>query len=367
MLRRISASGWTICSVATGGGISTRKHIDRRAPDRAGTVADLRRRRGHHPRGRACAGKGWPTIFLLALAYAAIEEGLVCQTLFDPSYYGFELLREAYIPFLGMGMWWTLFVLTLHTIWSISVPIAIVESLIPERATTPWLGRPGLAVVLVLYVLGCVLIFSGTYRQEQFMATTTQRLGITAFTIALIAAAFRVGQQKIHSDRTVPSPWQVGAFSFLISSLFMGARYVSDGLADRLRLPFTFWNRRGLDRALVRPPALGCGSPTGTRGRGRAGLCLAFLPGETGDRRRWDDRSGRECHILDRSGDAPRRGQPNGSSCERRPSGRARATPNRRDQCRKPETVSSTLFHLQEITDLRARFIPGTQPRSGIS
>ena len=172
------------------------------------------------------AGKGWPTIFLLALAYAAIEEGLVCQTLFNPSYYGFELLREAYIPFLGMGMWWTLFVLTLHTIWSISVPIAIVESLVPERATTPWLGRPGLAVVLVLYVLGCVLIFSGTYRQEHFMATTAQRLGITAFTVALIAAAFRVGQQKTRTDRAVPSPWRVGAFSFLISSLFMGARYV---------------------------------------------------------------------------------------------------------------------------------------------
>src|ERR1700754_3872680 len=45
------------------------------------------------------AGKGWPTIFLLALAYAVIEEGLVCQTLFNPSYFGFNLLREAYIPF----------------------------------------------------------------------------------------------------------------------------------------------------------------------------------------------------------------------------------------------------------------------------
>jgi hypothetical protein len=172
------------------------------------------------------AGKGWPTIFLLALAYAAIEEGLVCQTLFNPSYFGFELLREANIPFLGMGMWWTLYVLTLHTVWSISVPIAIVESLVPERATTPWLGRPGLAVVLVLYVIGCVLSFWGTYTQEHFMATTAQQLGIGAFSGALIAAALTVGQLRIHSDRAVPSPWQVGAFALLISSAFMAARYV---------------------------------------------------------------------------------------------------------------------------------------------
>jgi hypothetical protein len=175
------------------------------------------------------ARRGWPTIFLLALAYAAIEEGLVCQTLFNPSYFGFDLLREAYIPFLGMGMWWTLFVLTLHTVWSISTPIAIIESFVPQRATTPWLGRPGLVVVLVLYVVGCVLIFSGTYTQEHFMATSSQQLGIGAFAIALIAAAFTVGQQPIKSDRAVPSPWRVWAFSCLISSAFMGARYV---LAD---------------------------------------------------------------------------------------------------------------------------------------
>ena len=49
------------------------------------------------------AGKGWPTIFLLALAYAVIEESLICQTLFNPFYFGFNLLREAYIPALGMA------------------------------------------------------------------------------------------------------------------------------------------------------------------------------------------------------------------------------------------------------------------------
>ena len=59
-----------------------------------------------------------------------------------------------------MGVWWTLFVLTLHTVWSICVPIAIIEALVPDRATAPWLGRPGLAIVSVLYVLGSDLVFS---------------------------------------------------------------------------------------------------------------------------------------------------------------------------------------------------------------
>src|SRR3954465_3570670 len=31
------------------------------------------------------AGRGWPTLFLLALAYGLIEEALVTQTLFNPN------------------------------------------------------------------------------------------------------------------------------------------------------------------------------------------------------------------------------------------------------------------------------------------
>jgi hypothetical protein len=175
------------------------------------------------------AGKGWPTIFLLALAYGMIEEGLACQTLFNPSYFGLNLLREAYIPALGIGLWWTLFVLTLHAVWSICTPIAIIESFVPERATAPWLGWPGLVVASVLYLLGLVIIFAGTYRQEHFIATPTQLLSAVACALALIATAFAIRQPRPWSDRPVPGPWQVGTFAFLTASLFFGLRYV---LAD---------------------------------------------------------------------------------------------------------------------------------------
>ena len=172
------------------------------------------------------AGKGWPTMILLALAFGAIEEGLICQTLFNPSYFGFELLREAYIPALGVGTWWTLFVLTLHTVWSISVPIAIIESLVPERANTPWLGLPGLMVMSVLYVLGSALVFLGTYQQERFIATPPQMLGVIASVVALLTAAFRVRTRSLRSERAAPGPWPVGVFAFLTASTFMILRYV---------------------------------------------------------------------------------------------------------------------------------------------
>ena len=174
------------------------------------------------------AQRGWPTMILLALAYAVVEEGLVIQTLFNPSYFGFELLREAYIPTLGIGAWWTLFVLTLHTVWSISAPIAIVEAFVPDRAT-PWLGKTGLTVTSALFVFGVALIFWGTHRQEHFVAATSQLVGAAIVVIVLIVAAFSVRDPRSRSEYPGPGPWKVGAFSFLAASTFLGLRYV---LAD---------------------------------------------------------------------------------------------------------------------------------------
>jgi hypothetical protein len=46
-------------------------------------------------------GRGWPTMILLAFAYAVIEEGLVTQSLFNPSYFGYDLLAAAHIAVMG--------------------------------------------------------------------------------------------------------------------------------------------------------------------------------------------------------------------------------------------------------------------------
>src|SRR5206468_328027 len=89
------------------------------------------------------------------------------QTLFNPNAYGHRLLDEAFIPALGIGAWWTLFVLAIHVVWSIAVPIALVESLVPaDRAQKPWLGIFGLLVTTALFALGAIAIFvSGSRRQ----------------------------------------------------------------------------------------------------------------------------------------------------------------------------------------------------------
>ena len=121
-------------------------------------------------------GGGWLNIFALGLAYAIFEEAFTTQTLFNPNYLhlNLHLLEPAYIPALGIGAWWTVHVLTLHMVWSVSVFIALVEAWVPDRATEPWLGRLGLAVTAALFLFGAAASTAIGLRQDPFMASRAQ-------------------------------------------------------------------------------------------------------------------------------------------------------------------------------------------------
>ena len=87
----------------------------------------------------------------------------------DDSYAGQDLLSgDSFIPAIGMSVELTQTILALHTIWSICVPITIVETFVSHRRTDPWLGRVGLTVVGVVYALGAGLVFWGNYYEERF-------------------------------------------------------------------------------------------------------------------------------------------------------------------------------------------------------
>src|SRR5580693_3102717 len=139
-------------------------------------------------------GRGWPSIFVLAFAYAVFEEAFTTQTLFNPDYLNLNLhlLQPAYIPALGIGIWWTVFVLTLHTVWSISVSIALVEALVPDRSTSPWLKGTGLTVTALLFVLAAVASTRFEIKQDHFVASKAQFAWSAVVCVVAILAAFRL-------------------------------------------------------------------------------------------------------------------------------------------------------------------------------
>jgi hypothetical protein len=164
--------------------------------------------------------RGPATMLVLGVAYGLVEEGLADQMLFNRHYAGHDLMGDTYVPALGMGGWLTIVLLTMHAVWSTNVAIVLAESLVPERAETPWLGRTGLAVTAVLFVGGSALVGFGNYGEERFLATPAQLLGTMAVVALLVIVAFRLGPRP-PLEGTAPSPLLVGAVALVAAALFL--------------------------------------------------------------------------------------------------------------------------------------------------
>jgi len=166
------------------------------------------------------SGRGWPTILLLGAAYALIEEGFLTQSLFNPDYLRLHLhlLEHGWIPGLGIGAWWTVFMLNLHTFWSIGVSIALVEGLFPTRAKSPWLGPIGEFIVALLFLLGALAMRNYTLRTEHFNAFLAQAAVTALVCLPLIALAFLFPRTQPKAVQLSPalSPWLTGAAAFVL-------------------------------------------------------------------------------------------------------------------------------------------------------
>jgi len=169
-------------------------------------------RRTHH---------GWTAILFLGAAYGILEEGILCQSLFNPHFHGLRLLDYGFVPSLGIAVPFTVFVLGIHIIWSIAVPIALVEVLFRGRRTEPWLGGVGLAVVIIMFIAGAAMIGAGIMSQEHFLATPTQLGGAALAVLVAAGLAFVFPAERPKAAGGAPSPWIVALIAFLAGSVFV--------------------------------------------------------------------------------------------------------------------------------------------------
>ena len=200
-------------------------------------VRELARRRG----------AGWSGIVLLALAYALVEEGLVTRSLFASAFAGMDLTAQAWLPGVGVSAWWASFVLGgVHVAGSICAPIAVMEALVPGRASEPWLRVPGLVVSGVLFVLGAVAasVFAG----EAAMPAPVRLAGLVAVVVVPAVVALRrrttasdttgpgttgpgtTGPDTTGSGTAAPGPWAVLGFSLVAGAVFWLANPASGTL-----------------------------------------------------------------------------------------------------------------------------------------
>lgn len=164
-------------------------------------------------------GAGWPGIVLLAAAFGVIQAGLADQSLFSTDYRDIEYWREmigpTYIPALGISGYTMVNFVGGHVIWSVCVPVALVESMVPVRRSSPWLGRGGLGTVAALYVGATTLITWGHLETEGLVLSRGQLVGTMAMITALVTAAVVAGRSRrsitSRTDAWVPRTVVVGA------------------------------------------------------------------------------------------------------------------------------------------------------------
>jgi hypothetical protein len=186
-------------------------------------------------------GRGWPTILVLALAFGMIEEGIVDQSLFNPNFAGEHLLAYGFIPALGIGGPWTIFVLTLHVIWSFGAPIAVAEALFPRplagrppsapQTQASWLGTPGIVAAVVLYLVGGNAIFFATTLGAGFQANPAQLILSLCIAAVLLVVALRLPRRAPRGRRPLLPALIV---SLIATSAFMVLDHYGEGLSPWL-------------------------------------------------------------------------------------------------------------------------------------
>lgn len=136
-------------------------------------------------------GGGYASLLLIGVAYGLVEEGLALQSLTSPHLYG----AAEWAPRLyGVNTAYTLLNLVYHPVFSIVIPIVLVELVFPRHATAPYLRRGGLIATGVIALLGAALLRVSVPPVEDpgYTMPPAAVLIVAATAVAVAVAALRL-------------------------------------------------------------------------------------------------------------------------------------------------------------------------------
>lgn len=163
---------------------------------------------------------GWLGIIVLALSYGVVEEGLILQTFFNQHFPGLAA-QASYGRVFGVSWFWMASVLGMHAVWSITLPILLTELLFPRVACRSWLGRVGLGLDAIVYLLTGLVMFRFFTAFTHFSASPLALLGVVLVVVLVVLALFLLPRRfAVSGDRNVPAPWMTGLVTFVAGVLF---------------------------------------------------------------------------------------------------------------------------------------------------
>ena len=151
-------------------------------------------------------------LLLLGVAFGVISEGLVLQSIFNPHFLNLDI---SYGRGAEVNWPWMFYMVGYHAVWSITIPVTLAGLVFRKRRQESWLGRNGLGIFLVLFVLKAFVDHAIFVKMSNFRATTLPYVVAVVAVGLLIAAGLRMKVRPAPlSAHPVPS-WLPGIFMFL--------------------------------------------------------------------------------------------------------------------------------------------------------
>lgn len=127
--------------------------------------------------------KGWLSLLVFGAAYGIVEEGLMVKSFFDPNWMDLGTLG-VYGRLAGVNWVWSVDLTIYHAVFSITLPVILVQRMFPDREGRPWLSRRGLIFLGLLLAADVAL---------GFFALTPYRPPVIPYLLAAAAVTALIG------------------------------------------------------------------------------------------------------------------------------------------------------------------------------
>ena len=181
-------------------------------------------------------------IWLLALALALAEECLIQQTSFWPLV-GADL-HHLYGRAGGVNWVYLLWALGYESIWAVVIPIQLAELLYPQHRDVPWLGRRGLMIAAIAFIVAALAAwFSWTrvfvpkyFPGGVYEVPRDAFFGAGLVLIALVTVGIKSSRSPAPSKRRLPPPRPLAVLgvAFALALPWFGLVFLAYGARPEL-------------------------------------------------------------------------------------------------------------------------------------
>jgi len=172
------------------------------------------------------SGRGWPSILLLAVAYELLEDGIGLQALTSPHLYG---AADWGARILGFNLPYWFANTGYHAVFTVAIPIALVQLLFPSHRRRPYMGRFGLSVAAVVMALGVLVLRVSVPPSEDpgYQAPLPFVVGCLVLVVLIgVMALTLVPAPRIRStDARVPRPAALAVASGIATLAFFALTF----------------------------------------------------------------------------------------------------------------------------------------------